>query len=294
MLGDYLSAKGVSLERLLSLCAVAEEGGVIAAAGGDPTRQSLISKQVRELEEALGVVLLDRRVRPRVLTPAGEDLMCCFREFAGNFENRIRNEKGRGEIVRVGAGESVILWLLIPWFSKMRDAVSLQFEFSKMQSREALEAVASGRVDLAFHSGKHERKDLESREVRNYGMRLVAKPGVLAGRGMISWSKLPVIPLVFLAGRGEVASLVENLAAGYPDGPVPWMRCTSHQQVLEVCLERKVVGLVPELAARRARGLGLEVRRLRELNDWSYQLVVSWKKESFRGDGPGFLTRFVF
>lgn len=248
MLGDLLKTKGVSLERLLSLCAVAEEGGVTAAAGGDPTRQSLISRQVRELEEALGVVLLDRQVRPRVLTPAGDDLMRCVREFAGDFENRIRQETGRGEIVRVGAGESVILWLLIPWFSRMKNAMNLQFEFSNMRSREALDAVASGRVDLAFHSGEHVRKDLETREMRNYGVRLVARPGVLAGRGVVSWSKLSALPLVFLAGRGGVASLIEGLVTGYPNGPVPWMRCTSHQQVLEVCRERKGVGLVPELA----------------------------------------------
>ena len=57
------------------LDAVAREGGFAAAARALDLVPSALSYRVRQLEEALDVLLFDRRSRNAQLTPAGEELL---------------------------------------------------------------------------------------------------------------------------------------------------------------------------------------------------------------------------
>ena len=57
------SLTGLSLDRLNSFLQVAEARGLARAAPGDPVRQSQLSRQLKELENALGQVLFDRSSR---------------------------------------------------------------------------------------------------------------------------------------------------------------------------------------------------------------------------------------
>jgi hypothetical protein len=49
----FRQKKGFSIERLAAMVSVAEHGGIMSAAGGDPNRQSLLSRQIKELESNL-------------------------------------------------------------------------------------------------------------------------------------------------------------------------------------------------------------------------------------------------
>ena len=80
MIVDLLSETGISLERLQSFCWVAESGGVTGAAKGNATKQSLYSRQIKELEEFFGAELMRRKGRGIVLTPAGLRLHSIARE----------------------------------------------------------------------------------------------------------------------------------------------------------------------------------------------------------------------
>jgi DNA-binding transcriptional LysR family regulator len=51
---------GITIDRLHTLCAVVEAGTIVGAAGPDPNRQSLFSRQLKDLEKALGTSLFDR------------------------------------------------------------------------------------------------------------------------------------------------------------------------------------------------------------------------------------------
>src|SRR5512136_216027 len=80
MFAELLSESGLSRDRLQSFCLVAEAGGVTKAAKGDPARQSLFSRQVKELEEFFGVELVRRKGRGVALTASGERLHLLARE----------------------------------------------------------------------------------------------------------------------------------------------------------------------------------------------------------------------
>ena len=67
--------RNLDLTALRSFVTVAEAGGVTRAAGMLNLTQSAVSMQLKRLEEALGLPLLDRSGRSIGLTPAGEQLM---------------------------------------------------------------------------------------------------------------------------------------------------------------------------------------------------------------------------
>ena len=95
MFAELLSESGLSLERLQSFCLVAQAGGVTKAAKGDPTKQSLFSRQVKELEEFFGAELMRRKGRGIVLTAAGQRLNVLAREcFASLLRFQEPSAKG--------------------------------------------------------------------------------------------------------------------------------------------------------------------------------------------------------
>ena len=59
---DIFARSGISLERLRVFLQIADAGSMAEAAPGDPVRQSQFSRQLKELEEALGASLTVRSV----------------------------------------------------------------------------------------------------------------------------------------------------------------------------------------------------------------------------------------
>ena len=61
--------KGLSLDRLQTLVQIAEAGGVTKAAQGDPVRQSLYSRQLKDLSKFFDAELAKKEGRSLKLTP---------------------------------------------------------------------------------------------------------------------------------------------------------------------------------------------------------------------------------
>lgn len=72
---DIDVSRVLDLAALRSFVAVADRGGITRAAAAVNLTQSAVSMQIRRLEEALGLALLDRRGRGVVPTAAGEQLL---------------------------------------------------------------------------------------------------------------------------------------------------------------------------------------------------------------------------
>ena len=66
--------KGLSVERLLLLCEVDKAGGIKAAVGDDTTRQSLASRQLKELGAYAGADLCRKVGRTIEMTNQGKQL----------------------------------------------------------------------------------------------------------------------------------------------------------------------------------------------------------------------------
>jgi len=113
----------LDLAALRSLVAVAEQGGVTRAASMLNLTQSAVSMQMKRLEDALDVRLLDRQPRSVSLTPEGEQLLAYARRMlALNDEALIRltAREFEGELV-LGVPHDIV-YPHIPTVLKRLDA----------------------------------------------------------------------------------------------------------------------------------------------------------------------------
>ena len=111
MFEHLFSERGLSLDRLKTLIEVARAGSIAAAARGDSARQSLYSRQIKELEEFFGVELTRRRGKVLVLTRSGWELVRRAHEslcLLDDFKSRSRNMPYR---FTIGAGDSLHAWI---------------------------------------------------------------------------------------------------------------------------------------------------------------------------------------
>jgi len=95
-------ARNLDMTALRSFVAVAESGGVTRAAGFLNLTQSAVSMQLKRLEEALGLSLIDRTGRTVALTAAGEQLLGYARRILALNDEiyaRMTAQEFEGEVI---------------------------------------------------------------------------------------------------------------------------------------------------------------------------------------------------
>lgn len=278
MHGEFVGRKGVSLERLQTFCLIAEAGGIMAAAKGDPNRQSLFSRQVKELEGALRLELLDRSETPYRLTEDGVRLEKLAREFFRSVDGLLSESRGGKAMVTIGAGESVLQWLIIPLLGGPLSGAEWRLRFKNVTSREAIESVRNRRIDVAIVPAEDAAGDLESFTLASYGVVAVGKADRVGASKIVRWSEMKGQRLALLEGMGELRREVEALREMDPDSCEIGLECTSYPQVIEACAAGGYVGLVPELAAGAAGMAGLHVVKIEEFAGLRIDLVLVWSQ----------------
>ena len=276
MHGEFVGRKGVSLERLQTFCLIAEAGGIMAAAKGDPNRQSLFSRQVKELESALGLELLDRSEVPYRPTEGGIRLEKLAREFFLGVDGLLAESRGGKPLVTVGAGESILQWLIIPLLGGPLAGAEWRLRFRNVTSREAIESVRSRRIDVAVVPAEDAAGDLEAVKLATYGVVAVGKPEVFGASKPARWSEVRGNRIALLEGSGRLRRVIDDLLETTGEGCEIGLECTSYPQVIEASAFGGFVGLVPELAVGAAKVAGLEVWRIAELSEVRIDLVLVW------------------
>lgn len=147
MFEDLFSKAGLSLDRLRMLCEVAEAGGISRAAPGDPTRQSQISRQLKELEDFFETELTRRRGKGMELTEAGEDLARHARETLLGLQDFRLRWTNRPQMFSIGAGDSLLEWLVVPNIAGV--GLNATFRLRNLRTR----AIVSSLQDLSLDFG---------------------------------------------------------------------------------------------------------------------------------------------
>ena len=102
--------RNLDMTALRSFVAVAETGGVTRAAGFLNLTQSAVSMQLKRLEEAMGLQLLDRSARRIALTAEGEQLLGYARRMLDLNDEvlaRLTAQEFEGEIV-LGVPDDIV------------------------------------------------------------------------------------------------------------------------------------------------------------------------------------------
>jgi DNA-binding transcriptional LysR family regulator len=147
----------MKLQHIRAFCAVADQNMSISRAARElHTTQPAISKQVRQLEDSLGAVLLIRsKSRILGLTDVGEKVLRCARAVVASTQDIVhivgdhqRNHDGRLAIATTHTHARYALQDIIPAFSRRHPEVALNL----IQSTpvEIADLVATGQVDLGI------------------------------------------------------------------------------------------------------------------------------------------------
>ena len=200
----------IELRLLRYFLAVAETEHVGRAAARLHISQSPLSRQIRQLEDALGVALF-RRERQRIrITAAGRWLLGPARELVGRAELLVRDARqlGDGQIGEIAlgfVGAALSSGVLPAALRRLRDQrPGVRIVLRQLSSRDQLAQLRSRELDLGLVHRPPRAADLEEHRLLDQPYVLaVPRPGPLA-RGPVRAAQLDGQPwIAVLAGDSD-------------------------------------------------------------------------------------------
>jgi DNA-binding transcriptional LysR family regulator len=147
----------MELRQLRYFVAIADAGNISRAAKKIFLTQPALSRQIKALEEELGLCLLERQAHSIRLTPAGELLLPEARELLQRAEQMLDRVRAAGHGVRLRAG---MLSATVETF--MQSHPDARVELFDLSTAEMLAGLEDGQLDVAVTVGQqHETRGLK-------------------------------------------------------------------------------------------------------------------------------------
>ena len=169
----------MELRHLRYFVAVAEEGSVrLAAERRLHTAQPSLSRQIRELEQELGVDLLVRSSRGVTLTNAGRAFLDHARSLLSQTEIAIEAARRIGRVENASATLGFLtgyeIELLTPVLRMLQSELpAINVTIQSQSSPELADGLQSGKIDVAFLRPEPDRPGLEFRLLKRDPLRVV-------------------------------------------------------------------------------------------------------------------------
>lgn len=195
----------MDLRRISYFVEVAECKSFTRAGGRLAIAQSALSRQIRDLEDELGISLLHRTGRGVELTDAGKLFLERARKLLGDAEALFADAKAMnngGGTVSLGVPPSISQILLAPFLSRMRrEKPDIRIRVVEGFSGHVSEWLLNGRIDLAVLYNSPSTASLLTDHLLIEDMYLVGPAGERAfTEPTIALASVSVLPLV-LPGR---------------------------------------------------------------------------------------------
>lgn len=250
MKADPILAKGISIDRLRALCAVVECGSITAAADGDPSRQSQCSRQISELEEAVGTKLFERVNRRLIPTEAGRSLALMTRSYFDGLAELSRTGTAGAETVHIAAAESVFEDLVYPRLASMRAALpGCGFVFDCCGTQDAVQRLKVGRADIAIIRGNAATDDLDAAALVDISYSLVVPRGVLPQGDSSGLDCLRRLPMALLRSGGEFRRSLAAITEKAGINVVPVAETDTFRGLFELVRTGTVAAILPKSMA---------------------------------------------
>jgi len=285
MFADLLNQGGLSLDRLQSFCQVAEAGGGTKAAGGDPARQSLFSRQVKELEEFFGVELVRRKGRGVALTPAGERLHQLAREQLLALSDFKKSCQGQCSQITLAAGDSVIQWAFLPKLQSIRDNLrNVSFRVLNLPTAEIITRLRDGTVDLGLVRDGSVTPTLKASALGTLGFSLFVPTGLISSpqQKELSAKVISSLPLATLEGAGQFRQELEKLAKRQKLSFNIQFEVSSFLQAARAVQTGKFAAILPSIAAAELQGADVVELKPEFLRALSRRIVLAWNPRMAR------------
>ena len=287
MFEELFSSSGLSLDRLRGFLEMADAGSIAKAAQGDLNRQSLISRQIRELEEFFGVELTVRRGKSLALSEAGQRLQLLIRGQFHDLSDFRRQQLKQQRIFSIGAGASVLEWLVLPAASSIREALgSCCLKFSSRRSLELVEAVRDGQLDFAIVREDALPEGALRSRIAKMTFQLCYHPQLLAGVGRGGKEKVADrwknLPFAANSGGGQLdrtfRAAMERVCGAFR----PAFECDSLLQVRELVKRGVCAGVLASIGTSDLEKEGVVVTDFAPLTGYGRPLVLHWNERQMR------------
>ncbi|MCG5263266.1 LysR family transcriptional regulator [Cupriavidus gilardii] len=208
-----------TLRQLRVFLAVASHGSFSRAADAVGLTQPAVSRGVAELEEALGLRLLDRTTREVVLTDAGQALVPALERLLGQLDDTLEETRQLGERYRgrvVIASAPTISARLMPLYvaACARQYPEVRLSVRDNVQADGLEQIRAGAVDFGVLIDPLASEGLETAPLGTDPFCFVCRDDdPLAKRDTVSWSALDGVPLVLLDFASGSRPLIDRVFA---------------------------------------------------------------------------------
>jgi DNA-binding transcriptional LysR family regulator len=262
----------MNLRHLLVFHGIAKAGSVNAAARLLHTSQPAVSRELRTLEERLGVPLFDRLPRGMRLTEAGQVLRGYAERIFGLEEAA---ERAIGELadleggqLAIGASNTLGTYLLpafVASFHIRYPKVGLNLEVGNTQ--EIVKGMLDSRFALGFVEGRVRDEAIEAREFRRDRIVAVVAPQLpLAKARLLSVRALAESPSIMREPGSGTREIVERAFARHRLALRSGLHINSSEALKRAAMEGGGVGWISELCVveelRSGRLVALRTPRL--------------------------------
>ncbi|MCK9589917.1 MAG: LysR family transcriptional regulator [Terrimicrobiaceae bacterium] len=275
MIENFLSQGGISLDRLKSFCLVAEKGGISRACNGDPSRQALISRQIKELEVFFGTELIRRKGKGIELTAAGVELA---RQVHLQFRGMSDFKAACSALpidFRIAAGNSILEWLLVPCMPRIAEYVSAcTYELLDWRTGDIVRGLLDHTVDFGIVRKSAITKPLKFHPLGRFGYSLFVPKQLTTKKQTVS-----DLPLAISVGGEFLRDFqAATIKAGFQPNIV--YRCTSFTQAAHLARLGVAAAVLPDIAGSTVASFAPPVS-------------VPWLKSFHRDLGVGWHARLV-
>lgn len=209
----FTAPAGISIERLQTFCAVVSDGSIASAAQGDPNRQSQFSRQLKELDQAVGAKLFRKEGKNLKLTDTGREFAVITLGFFNALQDLQARTASNAEVVALGGGESILRWLVIPKISEViLGSNAVRLELRTCRTEDAVRCIQDGSLDIAIIRSDAVDESFQSIPVGAIDYCLVVPRRGLPEKSAAAVSLMKEIPMALLRSEGMLARGVVELA----------------------------------------------------------------------------------
>lgn len=211
----------LNLKQLETFLCIVRLGSFGAAAEHLHATQSTVSVRIHELEQTLGVEVLDRTRRRVYLTPQGRALVPRAEKllaFASQVHQEVGDLRAMHGIVRVGVCEPIALtWLPKFIAACRRNYPKMNIEIDKDLTTGLTAKLQRGEVDVALIAGPVTDETLIAESLGCIEFSWVAGLGFAVPQGPLTPHEIRQLPLISLSQQPYQYPAIERWLGGVPD-----------------------------------------------------------------------------
>ena len=258
----------VGLRQLRAFLAVARRGSFTRAAEDVALSQSAVSLSVRQLENELGLKLLDRTTRQVQLTAIGSTLVATGSRLIDELDATLRElrdigEQHRGRVVMacVPAVARSLMPKCVVYCANKWPSIALSIDDSA--ASEVIRKVARGEVEFGIASGEIASAELLVEPLMDDPFRLVCRrDDPLAAKHSVRWTQLTGRRLVMLDNTSGSRQVIEAALSSTGTQVEVFLELAQPSSVLGMVETGVGIAIVPQLAAPRSDDAALATLRL--------------------------------